>query len=93
METVAKEGQEAFQDLELDVVVIIINDKKHRIKAGVHAVAEIKKIGGVAQADELNQLIDEKLVPLPDDGKIRIKGREEFVSQPRSGGASYRHLG
>jgi len=39
-------------------------------------------------ADELEQLIEGKLTPLPDDGAITIKGGEVFMSHVRSGGSS-----
>ena len=69
-------------------VKIIINKVVKKISVGRHTVVEIKKLGGVPLADELEQLIDGKLKPLPDDGVVTIKGGEIFMSHVRSGGSS-----
>lgn len=69
-------------------VQITINNVVKKIHRGHHMVLEIKKLGGIPLADELEQLIDGKLTPLPDDGGIVIKGGEVFVSHVRSGGSS-----
>jgi len=69
-------------------VKITINKVVKTIHRGRNTVVEIKKLGGVPLADELEQLIDGKLTPLPDDGAVTIKGKEVFISHPRSGGSS-----
>ena len=69
-------------------VKITINKIVMTIHRGRNTVVEIKKLGGVPLADELEQLIDGKLTPLPDDGAVTIKGKEVFISHPRSGGSS-----
>ena len=77
---VAHEGQ-AF-------VMITINNNPFSIHRGRQTVAEIKRLGGVPQADVLEQLIDGKLTPLPDDGAVTIKGGEVFLSHVRDGGSA-----
>lgn len=69
-------------------VHITINGVPRLIHRGRRTVVEIKKLGEVPLADELEQLIDGKLTPLPDDGTVTIKGKEVFVSHVRSGGSS-----
>jgi hypothetical protein len=69
-------------------VHITINGASKTIHRGRQTVAEIKKVGGVPLADELEQLVDGKLTPLPDDGAVTIKGGEVFMSHIRSGGSS-----
>ena len=69
-------------------VKITINKLIKSIRRGRHLVAEIKKLGGVPLADELEQLVDGKLKPLADDGEVVIKGGEVFMSHTRSGGSS-----
>lgn len=69
-------------------VKISINGTSKVIRRGHHTVVEIKKLGEVPLADELEQLIEGKLTPLPDDGAVTIKGGEVFMSHPRSGGSS-----
>ena len=71
-----------------DVVTIIVNSVEKEIQRGRQPVSEIKRIGEVPQADQLEQVIDGKLVPLADDAAVTIKGGEEFVSHPRDSGSS-----
>jgi hypothetical protein len=73
---------------ETKVVSININKKEFRITRGVHSVPEIKKLGNVPAADELDELIDKKLTPLDDDGSVHIKGGEKFFSHKRDGSSS-----
>lgn len=69
-------------------VVIHINKKEYRVRPGSYTVAAIKEIGGVPLADDLDQIIDGKLVQLPENGSVLIKGGEKFVSHPKEGGSS-----
>lgn len=69
-------------------VQITIDDKKYPVHPGKHSVAELKKIGGVVAADELVQIVNDKITPLPDDAEVCIIGGEVFVSHPRKGGSS-----
>ena len=70
------------------IVTITVDTKPYQIHRGHQTVVEIKKIAGVPLAFELEQLIDGKLTPLPDDGAVTIKGGEVFLSHPKDGGAS-----
>ena len=69
-------------------VHITINRSEYRIHRGSHTVAEIKVLGHVPQADDLEQNVNGHLTPLPDDGRVTIKGGEKFVSHPKDSGAS-----
>ena len=69
-------------------VHVTINGVTKLIHRGRQTVAEIKKVGDIPAADELEQVIDGKLTPLPDDGAVTIKGGEIFMSHVRSGGSS-----
>lgn len=71
-----------------NTVTITIDNTKQTIHRGRQSVSEIKHIGGVAQADILNQIIEGKLVELQDDGAVTIKGGEEFISHPRNSTSS-----
>lgn len=87
----ARPGIEHFKVKKKDqdvIVTIRINDKPYTVKRGLHTVAELKKIGGVALADELSEAIQRKLIPLKDDAIIVIKGCEEFFSCKREGTSS-----
>lgn len=69
-------------------VPIEVNDKPVSIHRGRRSVAELKNAGGVPLAHDLEQLVDGKLTPLPDDGTVVIKGGEEFFSHPKDSGSS-----
>jgi len=70
------------------LVEISIDRKTFAVKPGEHTVTALKTLVGVPAADELEQVINGKLTPLPDDGNVHIKGGEVFISHPRSGGSS-----
>jgi len=70
------------------LVTITVDTKTYKIHRGHQTVVEIKTIGGVPLAFELEQLVDGKLTPLPDDGAVTLKGGEVFLSHPKDGGAS-----
>ena len=69
-------------------VVILVNNEKFTIHRGHQTVAHIKTVAGVPLAHELEQIVDGKMIPLPDDGGVTLKGGEVFVSHPRSGQSS-----
>lgn len=70
------------------VVEIFIDNKSYKIKSGAQPVAELKALGQVPLAFELAEVRDGKLIPLPDDGVVNIKGCEKFVSHPKASAAS-----
>jgi hypothetical protein len=70
------------------VVTITVNNTDVEIHRGREPVSEIKRVGGVPQADELAQVVDGRLVPLDDNSAVTIKGGEVFVSHPRDSSAS-----
>lgn len=70
------------------LVTITVDTKPYKIHRGHQTVVEIKNVAGVPLAFELEQLIEGKLTPLPDDGAVTIKGGEVFLSHPKDGGAS-----
>lgn len=82
-------GSGGADDHRQDVVTITVNNKPREIHRGRQTVEEIKRVGGVAMADELEQVIDGKLTPLADNGSVVIKGDERFVSHPRDSGSSH----
>lgn len=79
---------EEFYSVSAKLVHITINRKSYEIKPGKYSVAELKKIGGVNPAHDLDQLIGHELVPLDDNGFVVIKGCEEFKSHPKDGQSS-----
>jgi hypothetical protein len=70
------------------LVTITVDTKPYKIHRGHQTVAQIKEIGQVPQAFDLEELIDGKLVPVGDDASVTLKGGEVFLSHPKDGGAS-----
>jgi len=71
------------------IVTITVNNAQCKIHRGHQTVSAIKTAGKVPLADDLEQVVDNKLMPLPDDGAVTIKGGEIFVSHPKDSGSSY----
>ncbi len=69
-------------------VTIDVNASPVQIHRGHQTVAQIKTAAGVALAEVLTQIIDGKIIELPDDGGVTLKGGEQFVSHVRSGAGS-----
>lgn len=86
----ARPGIEHFFHKKKDdgLVTIYIKKKEYKVTPGQHSVSEIKEIGGIPQAYELEQLINGKLTPLDDNAVIDIKGCEQFFAHPREGKSS-----
>ena len=72
-----------------NMVTITVNGAPVLIHRGRQTVAQIKTLGHVPLADDLEQQIDKKLVPLADDGALTIKGEEVFVSHPKDSASSH----
>src|SRR5437764_1103145 len=60
-------------------VHITVNGVSRSIHRGRRTVVEIKTAGQVPLAEEIEQVIEGKLTPLPDDGSVVIKGGEVFM--------------
>lgn len=71
-----------------DNVTIHVNNKEVFLHPGRYPVATIKKLSGVPLAEDLDELVETKLKPLPDDGTVKIEGCEIFISHVKDGGSS-----
>jgi hypothetical protein len=69
-------------------VVIVVNDINREILPGLRTVVEIKNVGKVPLAYDLEEVINGKLTPLKDDGKVEIKGGEHFFGHVKDGSSS-----
>jgi hypothetical protein len=69
-------------------VHITIGLNEYVIHRGSQTVVAIKTLGHVPLADDLEQIVNQQLTLLPDDGRVTIKGGEIFVSHPKDSGAS-----
>ncbi len=69
-------------------VTITLDNKNYTVHRGSIPVSELKSIGGIPAAYELEEIVDGKLVPLGDDHRVTIKGGEKFVGHPRAGASS-----
>jgi hypothetical protein len=70
------------------VVGVHVNNAKVVLQPGRYDVATFKKIAGVPQADDLDELVNCKLHHVPDNGHMNLKGCEIFISHVKEGGAS-----
>lgn len=70
------------------LVSITVNSTTYKIHRGHRTVAEIKITADVPLADDLEQVVDGKLIPLSDDGALTIKGHEVFLSHVKDGSSS-----
>lgn len=75
-----------------DTVTITVNNVAVPIHRGHQTVAQIKTAGHVAAADDLEQLVDKRLIPLADTAAVTIKGDEMFVSHPKDSASSHDDL-
>lgn len=71
-----------------DIVNVKIDGVDKPIHRGSHTVTELKTLLGVDPVLDLDQDIDGTLTPLDNDGRVTIKGDEQFYSHARTGGAS-----
>jgi hypothetical protein len=69
-------------------VTITIDNVVRTIHRGHQTVAEIKQVGKVPLAYDLEEVVDGVLKPLPDDGAVTLKGGEVFVSHPKDAASS-----
>lgn len=69
-------------------VTVSINNRSYTIHRGRQTVVELKQLGAVALAEELEQVLDGVFTPLPDDGAVTIKGGEIFISHVRASAAA-----
>ena len=87
MENVDSKGKEhgGSDDVRQDTVEITIKNQPYKIHRGNRKVSEIKQIGGINPNHILVQVIGDKLIDLPNDGSVTIKGGEVFQSKPPVG--------
>lgn len=71
-----------------DFVIVSVDNEKKSVHRGAHVVSEFKKLVGVDESKDLDQIIDGQITPLKDADKIVIKGGEVFISHVRSGASS-----
>ena len=69
-------------------VDVHVNNRKVVLQPGRYDVQTFKKVAGVPQADDLEELVSCKLKPVADDAALHISGYEVFISHVKDGGAS-----
>ena len=65
---------------------IVVNNNPVYIHPGNYTVAVVKKLASVPQADDLDQLVESTLKPIPDDATLHLHGCEIFISHVKDGG-------
>lgn len=79
--------QEHHDECAQSVIVVVDNNEVH-LHPGRYEINVVKRLAKVPVSDDLDQLVATKLVPVPEDKPIEIRGCEIFVSHPKSGGSS-----
>lgn len=69
-------------------VIIYVNNTEVHLHRGRYDVATLKRLSSVPLADDLDELVDNKLKPIPDDATVQIEGCEVFISHVKDGGSS-----
>ncbi len=69
-------------------ITIFVNNKEVHLHRGSYDVATLKQLSGVPLADDLDELIHNKLKPVPDSETVHIGGCEVFISHVKDGGSS-----
>jgi hypothetical protein len=69
-------------------VDVHVNNHKVVLQPGSYDVPTFKKVAGVPQADDLDELVNCKLRHVPDDATVHIEGCEVFISHVKDGGSS-----
>jgi len=69
-------------------VTVIVDNEEKSVEAGTYSVSEFKEMVGVPADKELDVVKGAQLVPLADDGQIKVHPHERFVSHARTGGSS-----
>jgi len=87
METATEQQMENNEE-NCEEVEITINGNAYEVPPGRITVVELKRLGGIPQAHELEQIVGGKFVPLADDGEVILKGGEEFIGHPRDSASS-----
>jgi len=71
-----------------EIVVVTVDNHPHRVKVGLYLVSEFKALVGVAPDRELDEIVGGHIKPLDDSDKIKIDGREKFISHVRCGSSA-----
>lgn len=69
-------------------VAVTVDNVEHHVRRGRYVVSQFKRLVRVEPTYQLEQVVNGEFKPLEDDQKVRIRGREAFVSHPRGGAAS-----
>ena len=82
------QGQHGNAEHGSSFVDVTIDDRQRSVRRGRQTVVDLKTVGEVPLAYDLDEFVDGKFQPLPDDGAVTIKGGEIFVSHPKDGSSS-----
>jgi hypothetical protein len=69
-------------------VRVPFNNREVFLNTGELSVETVKRLACIPLTDDIEQLVESKIVPLPDDGKVHITGCEIFLHHPKDGGSS-----
>jgi hypothetical protein len=69
-------------------VTIVVDNGEVHLHPGLYELDIVRRLAKVPDSDDLDQLVGTKLVPVPNDKPIEVRGCEIFASHPKSGGSS-----
>lgn len=62
-----------------ELVTIKVAEHVLKLAPGIYLVAKLKEMAGLGPDDNLERLVEGRIKPLDDNGKVHIKGDEVFV--------------
>jgi hypothetical protein len=70
------------------LVPVSVDGVEHHVPEGTYIVADFKRLVGVDQAKQLDEIVHGEFKPLDDNAKITIDKPARFVSHVRTGSSS-----
>lgn len=84
----SKENKPPHGNPHAGLVFVTIDQRQVQVPYGNFTVVELKEMLGVPPEKELDEVKNNKLHALNDQGHFEVKGGEVFISHPRAGMSS-----
>ena len=82
------EKKDQTEKSDKDAVTITVDGKPKKIVRGNYDLAEFKRLVGIAENMDVDEVVKGKFEPLSESKKVHIKGDEIFVSHVKTGSSS-----
>lgn len=87
-EELGDDKKDKIEKNDKDTVVITVDGHPKKIIRGNYELSEFKKLVGVAENMDIDEVVKGKFEPLSESKKVHIKGGEIFVSHVKTGSSS-----